>query len=91
MTKSTVGVKGTKLERNLGDATRLSPREWSSETASGWPAFSCPAGCGYITEINPTEITANGIVLRRRACGNEGCSWLGYLEFEAFDMKDVGR
>jgi hypothetical protein len=84
-------LKGTRLSRYLGDATHLSAKEWSSETASGWPAFSCPAGCGYISEINPTEITATGIVLRRRVCGNEGCGWMDYLEFESFDAKDVGR
>lgn len=76
---------GTRFDRYLGEATRLSAKEWSSETASGQPAYCCPAiGCGQIAEVDPTEITGNGIVLRRRVCANEGCGFADYLEFGGY-------
>lgn len=75
---------GVRLRRLLAPATKLSPGEWSAETASGYPAMSCPC-CGAIAELDEHVVSVGGDVRPIFSCPSPACPFMDFVELSAWN------
>lgn len=79
----------TRLNRNLGPVSRLSPGEYTTETVSGDPALSCPS-CGGVSDIE-FEVHDTGRVSQIFSCPYASCPFVDYIDLEAWDEEVVPK
>lgn len=78
---------GRCLPRVLAPVERLSPGEYTRETASGEAAICCPE-CGEVADLLPPYRVlphSGGIVSPRWLCESMSCAYQEFLVLESYD------